>query len=79
MPRTTIDIDGPLLNEIKILQKKEGRSLGRIVSELLAEGLAQRRLGRPTPRLQWISRPMQALVDLRDKEAVFEAMDRDGD
>jgi hypothetical protein len=79
MPRTTIDIDGPLLNEIKILQKKEGRSLGRIVSELLAEGLAQRRLARPTPRLQWISRPMQALVDLRDKEAVFEAMDRDGD
>ena len=77
MPRTTIDIEEPLLSEIKGLQKKEGRSLSKIVSELLAEGLAQRRAGPPTPRLQWISRSMQALVDLNDKEALFEALDRD--
>jgi hypothetical protein len=79
MPRTTIDIDSPLLNEIKVLQKKEGRSLSRIVSELLAEGLAQRRSGHPSPRLHWISRSMQARVDLKDKEALFEAMDGDSD
>jgi hypothetical protein len=79
MPRTTIDIDGPLLNEIKVLQQKEGRSLSKIVSELLAAGLAQRRSGQPTPRLHWISRSMQALVDLKDKEALVEAMDRDSD
>jgi hypothetical protein len=77
MPRTTIDIEEPLLREIKGLQKKEGRSLSKIVSELLAEGLAQRRLGLPTSSLQWISRPMRALVDLNDKEALFEALDQD--
>jgi hypothetical protein len=77
MPRTTVDIEGPLLSELKGLQKKEGRSLSKIVSELLAEGLAQRRLGRSIPRLQWISRSMQALVDLEDKEELFAALDRD--
>ncbi len=77
MPRTTIDIEGPILREIKGLQKKEGRSLGKIISELLAEGLAQRRSGRATPRLHWISRSMQALIDLSDKEALFEALDKD--
>lgn len=77
MPRTTIDIAEPLLREIKGLQKKEGRSLSKIVSELLAEGLAQRRSGRSSARLQWVSRSMQALVDLHDKEALFEALDLD--
>ena len=43
MPRTTLDIDAPLLRELKKLQEKEGRSLGKIVSQLLAEALARRK------------------------------------
>jgi hypothetical protein len=40
MMRTTLDIDAPLLRELKQLQKKEKKALGAIVSDLLAEALA---------------------------------------
>jgi hypothetical protein len=76
MPRTTLDIDAPLLKELKNLQKEQGRSLGRIVSQLLAEALAQRKTAPPAPGLQWVSRPMHALVDLADKEAIYAVLDR---
>jgi len=77
MARTTLDIDTPLLRELKKLQAREGRSLGKIVSQLLAEALARRK---PTPEpstLHWTSHPMRALVDLSDKEAVYGVLDRD--
>ena len=77
MPRTTVDIDSPILKEIKAIQKGERRSLGRIVSELLAEALAVRRKGRKQPKLKWVSRPMHARVDLDDKEALQSILDRD--
>jgi len=70
MARTTLDIETPLLKELKQLQKQEGRSLGKIVSQLLAEALAQRKTAPAPARLRWVSRPMHALVDLADKEAV---------
>ena len=76
MPRTTLDIDGPLLKELKKLQKKEGRSLGKIVSQLLAEALARRKTAPEPLKLQWTSRPMRALVDLSDKEAIYGVLDR---
>ena len=38
MTHTTIDRDDPTLNEIRAIQKKEGQSIGKIVSQLLAEG-----------------------------------------
>jgi hypothetical protein len=41
--RTTIDIDDPILREVKAIHEKEGRSMGAVVSELLADALAQRR------------------------------------
>ncbi|HEV8636353.1 MAG TPA: antitoxin [Chloroflexota bacterium] len=77
MPRTTVDIDAPVLREVRELQKQEGRSLGKVVSELLAEALTRRKQRRPAPRLEWISRPMGALVDLSDKDALYAALDRD--
>jgi hypothetical protein len=57
--------------------KKEGRSMGAIVSELLAEALARRRASRNKPSFGWTSRPMRALVDLADKEAVHAILDAD--
>ena len=75
MARTTIDIEAPILKEIKDIQKKEGRTLGKIVSELLLEGLARRRSVPDTPKLNWISKRMQALVDLADKEALYAVLD----
>jgi hypothetical protein len=75
--RTTLDIDDPILREVKAIHEKEGRSIGAIVSELLAEALAGRRPSRTKPSFRWTSRSMKALVDLADKEAVYAALDSD--
>ena len=75
--RTTIDIDDPILREVKAIHEREGRSMGAIVSELLAEALAGRRPSRTKPSLRWTSRPMKALVDLADKDAVYATIDAD--
>ena len=74
--RTTIDIDDPILRQIKLLQQEQGKSLGRLVSDLLAQSLAQanKRSARG-PAFRWLSKPMNARVDLADKHAVLDAMD----
>ncbi|HEY5610970.1 MAG TPA: antitoxin [Thermoanaerobaculia bacterium] len=75
MPRTTIDIDDPVLDDIKALQEREKKSLGALVSELLAEALAARRRRAPEKRIRWKSRAMDALVSLEDKEALWAILD----
>lgn len=74
MPRTTIDIDAAVLRELKKRQKREGKTLGRLVSELLAGALERDQEPAPAPFV-WSSRSMQALVDLEDKEAVRRALE----
>src|SRR5262249_43322054 len=44
MMRTTLDIDDPVLKEIKVIHEKEGRSMGSVVSQLLAEALVRHSL-----------------------------------
>jgi hypothetical protein len=74
MPRTTIDLDGSVLRELKKRQQREGKTLGRLISEMLAESL--RRVDRPAPPpFAWSSRPMNAKVDLEDKEALRRVLD----
>lgn len=74
--RTTIDIDDPILKEIKRLQRREGKPLGRLVSDLLAQSLAQmREAPRGALEFRWIAKPMRARVDLGDKHALLDAMD----
>jgi hypothetical protein len=69
MPRTTIDIDAGVLRRLNERKRREGTTLGQLVSELLARALHEE--GEPAPReLDWTSRPMGARVDLEDKEAV---------
>ena len=77
MARTTIDIDDPILKEIKAIQKREGRSMGQIVSQLLAEALIEQRTSEKTSKFRWISRSMRSLVDLSDKDEVYRILDRD--
>lgn len=79
--RTTLDIDTPVLEELKRLQKSHSRkrSLGKLVSELLTEALARRRVEvAEEVGFEWVSKRMAARVDLEDKEAVFSELDRDG-
>jgi len=74
--RTTIDIDDPILKELKRLQRREQKSLGRLVSDLLAESLASARSGKSRAvRFEWVAKPMGARVDLTDKHVVLDAMD----
>jgi hypothetical protein len=71
-----VDIDEPIFSTIKAVQKREGKALGRVISDLLAVGLAARNPARPSPRTRfhWISKSMGARIDLADREAVYAAM-----
>jgi hypothetical protein len=76
MTRTTLNLDGPVLADLKRLQRKEGKLLGDLASELLAAAIATRKnVAAPAPRLQWAAHPMGVLVDIDDKEALFAALD----
>jgi hypothetical protein len=75
--RTTVDIDDPILREVKAIHEREGRSMGAVVSELLADALARRRASPRRSAFRWISRPMHARVNLADKEAVYAVLDGD--
>ncbi len=76
MSRTTIDLDPTVLRQLKARQRREGKTLGRLVSELLSTAMAADRdeSALPAP-LAWSSRPMRALVDLDDPEALRRALD----
>lgn len=78
--RTTIDIDDPILKELKKLGKREGKSLGRMISDLLAQALQRRKTsGRQPAPPNWISRNMNARINLDDKEALYAALDNQSD
>ena len=72
--RTTLDIDAPVLKELRELQKKEGGTLGSLGSRLIRQALAQRP-PRPASPFRWTARPMRATVDLADKEEVYAILD----
>lgn len=74
MPRTTVDIDAQVLRDLKDRQTREGKTLGELISELLAASL------RPEPEAPvapfiWHTAKMRARVDLADKDAVFRALE----
>lgn len=75
MPRTTLDIDATVLRELKRRQQREGKSLGRLASELLAVSLAADAPTDATPPLTWTTRPMGSRIDLDDKDALHAALD----
>lgn len=74
MPRTTIDIDAGVLRQLKKRQRREGKSLGQLVSELVAASLRGEGEEAPPP-FTWTARSMRARLDLEDKEAVHRVLD----
>lgn len=75
MTRTTIDIDAVVLRQLNERKRREQKTLGQLVSELLASALREEEEA-STPRpLEWVSRPMHARVDLEDKEALRRALE----
>ena len=76
MPRTTLNLDASVLREAKRRARREGKSVGDVISELVGPALS--RSDRPPgPELHWRTARMgPARVDLEDKEAVRQALDR---
>lgn len=73
MPRTTLDLDASVLRALKQRQRADRKTLGQLVSELLAIALSQT-AGEASP-LEWHSAPLKAKVDLEDKEALYKVLD----
>jgi len=72
--RTTIDLDDDILRVLKRRQREECKTLGQLVSELLAQAL----VGAPRPRLEtrWATADLRPRVDLDDKDAVRGVLDQ---
>ncbi len=75
--KITVDIDATVLKDLKKLQKKEAKSLGLLISDLLTQAIGERKSAKAPSRLpQWISKAMGARVDLADPEALYSAMEK---
>ena len=76
--RTTVDIDDPILKDLKKIQQKEGKSLGRLISDLLAQAIGERKSPKASAKpARWVSKAMGARIDLSDREALYAAMERE--
>ena len=60
------------------MQKQEKKSLGRLISDLLVEALSRRQAGMVSEdlELRWISKPMEPMINLQDKDALYAKMDK---
>jgi hypothetical protein len=77
MPRTTIDLETSVLEQLRRRAAVEHKSMGQLASERLAVALRETP-EEPAP-LHWPSRRMgRAHVDLLDKDALWSALERDG-
>jgi hypothetical protein len=75
MPRTTVNIDASVLRQLKRRAAEEGKSLGDVISELLAPELASDSRDVRSARFRWRAASMGTpRVDLEDKEAVRRAL-----
>lgn len=75
--RTTLDLDSSVLRQLKDRQQRDGKSLGKLASELLARALADTADPDGPRPLKWQSQSMGARVDLDDADAVNRLLDAD--
>lgn len=73
MPRTTVDLDASILRELKKRQQRERKSLGELISELLATAIELE--PQPSPSFTWVTKDLRPRVDLEDKDAVWSILD----
>ncbi len=77
MPRTTFDLDPSVLTQLRRRATHEGKSVGQLASELLAQQLAVEDRTSGAQKLQWTSRDLGVpRVDLEDKEALHALRER---
>jgi hypothetical protein len=75
MPRTTVDIDASVLRELKKRQERERKTLGQLISELLAKAMETEGETTDGAPFTWVSRDLEPRVDLEDKDALWSALD----
>ncbi|MGH3648407.1 MAG: hypothetical protein ACRDTM_14675 [Micromonosporaceae bacterium] len=75
--RTTLDLDPVVLRQLKELQRREGKTLGQLASELLTRALAEQSHTPPVVDLAWPVQSMGARFDIGDKEALYRVLDED--
>jgi plasmid stability protein len=75
MPRTTVNLDASVLRALKRRAAAQGKSLGDVISEVVAPALASDgHTSRPS-RFRWRTAHMgPSKVDLEDKEAIRMAL-----
>jgi plasmid stability protein len=77
VPRTTLDLDATVLADLRRRAAAEGKSMGQVASEQLAASLREKAPSEPRP-LNWTSKDMGPFkIDLEDKEAVWNLLDRE--
>jgi len=77
MPRTTIDLDGSVLEGLRRVSRREAKSMGQVASELLAPALVgteRSSAGPPAFKLR-TARLGETRVDLEDKAALWGALE----
>jgi hypothetical protein len=77
--RTTLDLDPIVLQRLKDRSRREGKSMGKLASELLARELTEKDVPFAAPPLNWPVQRMGALVDLKDKDGLYRILDEDSD
>jgi hypothetical protein len=76
MPRTTLDLDGTVLEQLRRRAANEHKSMGQVASERLAVSLKES-APKKLPRLCWPSRRMgKPMVDLENKDALWKLLDK---
>jgi hypothetical protein len=79
MPRTTLDLDASVLRELRLRGQRQRKSMGVVASELLARVLAESDEPREGSSFRWIAADLGSpRVDLEDKDALHDALDRHG-
>ena len=77
MPRTTLDLDATVLEELRRRAAAEGKSMGQVASEQLAVCLREETAYEPPP-LNWARKDMGPFkIDLEDKEAIWRLLDEE--
>jgi hypothetical protein len=75
MARTTVDIDASVLRELKKRQERERKTLGQLMSELLAKAIESENDTAAAPHFSWVTKDLQPRVDLEDKDALWSVLD----
>ena len=75
MARTTVDIDASVLRELKKRQERERKTLGQLISELLAKALESENADIVPRPFTWVTKDLRPRVDLEDKDALWSILD----